>query len=530
MPSLTASRTWQALQEKSAQFQPPEFSLSALFDGADRFEQFSLNHGELLFDYSKNLIDAEVLSLLVQLAEERGLGQATAAMFSGAMINETENRPAHHIALRIPPDFQTNAEVAEVLFKLDMVVGAIHSGTWTGHTGEAITDIVNIGIGGSDLGPAMVSEALTHLHVASQKVHFVSNVDPVHMELTLRGLNPATTLFIIASKSFTTAETLANANLARAWLLEEDCAASDLNKHFVAVSSNVSAAVKFGIDADNVFPMWDWVGGRYSLWSAIGLPIALAIGAEKFNELLAGAHSMDRHFAEAPLNANMPVIKAMLDIWYSEFFNTRSFAVVPYSQSLDQLPDYLQQLFMESLGKCVTKAGEPTPTNTGAVIWGTPGTNGQHSYFQLLHQGTTVVPVDFIAIANSNSNASIGAEQHDLLLSNCLAQSLALMEGKKNPEEPHRESPGNRPSNTWLLNELSPFALGSLLALFEHEVYVQSIIWDINAFDQWGVELGKTLAKSMQGALTDPAQQQNLDASSRGLIKQIKSWNKQEQT
>ena len=528
MPSLTASPTWQALQEKSAQFQTPEFSLSALFDGADRFEQFSLNHGELLFDYSKNLIDAEVLGLLVQLAEERGLGQATAAMFSGAMINETENRPAHHIALRIPPDFQTNAEVDEVLFKLDMVVGAIHYGTWTGHTGEAITDIVNIGIGGSDLGPAMVSEALTHLHVASQKVHFVSNVDPVHMELTLRGLNPATTLFIIASKSFTTAETLANANLARAWLLEADCAASDLNKHFVAVSSNVSAAVKFGIDADNVFPMWDWVGGRYSLWSAIGLPIALAIGAEKFNELLAGAHSMDRHFAEAPLNANMPVIKAMLGIWYSEFFNTRSFAVVPYSQSLDQLPDYLQQLSMESLGKCVTKAGEPTPTNTGAVIWGTPGTNGQHSYFQLLHQGTTVVPVDFIAIANSN--ASIGAEQHDLLLSNCLAQSLALMEGKKNPEEPHRESPGNRPSNTWLLNELSPFALGSLLALFEHEVYVQSIIWDINAFDQWGVELGKTLAKSMQGALTDPAQQQNLDASSRGLIKQIKSWNKQEQT
>ena len=286
MPSLTASPTWLALQEKSAQFQTPEFSLPALFGGGDRFEQFSLSHGELLFDYSKNLIDAEVLSLLVQLAEERGLGQATAAMFSGAIINETENRPAHHIALRIPPDLQTNAEVAEVLFKLDMVVGAIHAGTWTGNTGVAITDIVNIGIGGSDLGPAMVTEALTYLHVASHKVHFVSNVDPVHMELTLRGLNPATTLFIIASKSFTTAETLANANLARAWLLEADCAASDLNKHFVAVSSNVSAAVEFGIDADNVFPMWDWVGGRYSLWSAIGLPIALAIGAEKFNELL----------------------------------------------------------------------------------------------------------------------------------------------------------------------------------------------------------------------------------------------------
>lgn len=528
MPSLTASPTWQALREKSTQFQTAEFSLPALFDRGNRFEQFSLSHGELLFDYSKNLIDAEVLSLLLQLAEERGLGQATAAMFSGEVINQTENRPAHHIALRIPPDFQTNAEVAEVLFKLDMMVGAIHAGTWTGHDGEAITDIVNIGIGGSDLGPAMVTEALAHLHVDSQKVHFVSNVDPVHMEQTLRGLNPATTLFIMASKSFTTAETLANANLARSWLLDAGCATSDLNKHFVAVSSNVNAAVEFGIDADNVFPMWDWVGGRYSLWSAIGLPIALAIGTEKFNELLAGAHSMDRHFAEAPLEANMPVIKAMLDIWYSEFFNTRSFAVVPYSQSLDQLPDYLQQLSMESLGKRATRAGEATPTDTGAVIWGTPGTNGQHSYFQLLHQGTTVVPVDFIAIANSN--AGIGAEQHDLLLSNCLAQSLALMEGKKTPKEPHRESPGNRPSNTWLLNELSPFALGSLLAMFEHQVYVQSIIWDINAFDQWGVELGKTLAKSMQEALADPSRQQELDASSRGLIKQIKSWSKPRQS
>ncbi|MEC8358120.1 MAG: glucose-6-phosphate isomerase, partial [Pseudomonadota bacterium] len=348
------------------------------------------------------------------------------------------------------------------------------------------------------------------------------NVDPIHMQQTLERSNPETTIFIVASKSFTTSETLANANNARRWLLNSGCATDHLNHHFVAVSSNVASALAFGIAEENIYPMWDWVGGRYSLWSAIGLPIALAIGMEKFRQLLAGAHSMDQHFATAEFSDNMPVIMGLLSVWYRGFFDTDSFAVVPYSQSLDKLPDFLQQLSMESLGKRVTRDGEPLPVNSGAVIWGTPGTNGQHSYFQLLHQGTSVIPVDFIAVANSNADDA--AEQYEQLLANCLAQSLALMEGRKNSAEPHRGSPGSRPSNTLILKALSPSALGSLLALFEHQVFVQSVIWDINAFDQWGVELGKTLATEMLQALADEAERADLDASSQGLIAQLKRW------
>jgi len=522
MDSLNSSVTWQALTAKSAEFKTPDFSLKALFTESERYAHFSVAQGDLLLDYSKNLLDAEARTLLIRLAEERQLKQAIHAMFAGEIINETEQRPAHHVALRLPEEQQTNSEIRATLNRLSALVKNIHTGDWTGHTGRQIETVINIGIGGSDLGPAMVVEALRSECVSALIVKFVSNVDPIHMQQTLERSNPETTIFIVASKSFTTAETLANANYARRWLLDSGCATDHLNHHFVAVSSNVANALAFGIAEENIYPMWDWVGGRYSLWSAIGLPIALAIGMDKFRLLLAGAHSMDQHFATAELTENMPVIMGLLSVWYRGFFDTGSFAVVPYSQSLDKLPDFLQQLSMESLGKRVNRGGESLPVDSGAVIWGTPGTNGQHSYFQLLHQGTSLIPVDFIAVANSNADDA--ADQYEQLLANCLAQSLALMDGRGNSAEPHRSSPGSRPSNTLIMKELSPFALGSLLALFEHQVFVQSVIWDINAFDQWGVELGKTLATEMLQALRCKAGRENLDASSQGLIAQLKHW------
>ena len=522
MNSLNNSATWQALAAKSAEFKTPDFSLKALFAGSERYTRFSLVHGELLLDYSKNLLDAEALALLIRLAEERQLKKAINAMFAGEIINETEQRAAHHVALRLPEVQQTSSEVSETLNRLSTLVERIHTGEWTGHSGKQIKTVVNIGIGGSDLGPAMVVEALRSECLSALSVQFVSNIDPIHMQQALERSNPETTLFIVASKSFTTAETLANANYARRWLLNSGCATDHLNRHFIAVSSNLASALAFGIAEENVYPMWDWVGGRYSLWSAIGLSIALAIGMDKFRQLLAGAHSMDQHFATAEFTDNMPIIMGLLSVWYRSFFDSGSSAVVPYSQSLEKLPDYLQQLSMESLGKRVTRGGESLLVDSGAVIWGTPGTNGQHSYFQLLHQGTSLIPVDFIAVANSNADDA--AEQYEQLLANCLAQSLALMEGQKNSAEPHRSSPGSRPSNTLIMKELSPFALGSLLALFELQVFVQSVIWDINAFDQWGVELGKTLATEMLQAFGNEAGRKDLDASSKGLIAQLKHW------
>ena len=522
MNSCISSAVWQALAAKSNEFKSPGFSLKALLAEGERYAGFSLAQEDLLLDYSKNLLDAEARNLLVRLAEERQLNQAIHAMFAGEIINKTEQRPAHHVALRLPEAQQTNSEVSATLSRMSALVKKIHTGDWTGHTGRQIETVINIGIGGSDLGPAMVVEALRTECLPALTVQFVSNVDPIHMQRTLERSNPETTLFVVASKSFTTAETLANANYARRWLLKSGCAADHLNRHFVAVSSNVTSALAFGISEENIYPMWDWVGGRYSLWSAIGLPIALAIGMDKFRQLLDGAHSMDQHFATAEFTNNMPVIMGLLTVWYRSFFDADSFAIVPYSQSLDKLPDFLQQLSMESLGKRVTRDGEPLPVNSGAVIWGTPGTNGQHSYFQLLHQGTSLIPVDFIAVANSNADGA--AEQHEQLLANCLAQSLALMEGRENSAEPHRSSPGSQPSNTLIMKALSPFALGSLLALYEHQVFVQSIIWDINAFDQWGVELGKTLATEILQALGDETERAELDASSQGLIAQLKHW------
>ena len=522
MISLNSSPTWRALAAKSEEFKSADFSLKALFAEGERYANFSVSHQDLLLDYSKNLLDRKTQALLMRLAEERKLKQAIRAMFAGEVINETEQRPAHHVALRLPEDKQSNKEVSSTLNRLKTLVERIHAGDWTGYSGKKIEAVINIGIGGSDLGPAMVVDALCTECSSALSVDFVSNIDPIHMQQTLARVNPETTLFIIASKSFTTAETLANANRARQWLVNSGCADDHLNRHFLGVSSNVAEALTFGIAKENIYPIWEWVGGRYSLWSAIGLPIALAIGMDSFKQLLAGAHSMDQHFCTADFNLNMPVIMGLLSVWYRGFFNANSFAVVPYSQSLDKLPSFLQQLSMESLGKRVTGDGDLLNVDSGAVIWGTPGTNGQHSYFQLLHQGTNFIPVDFIAVANSNADDA--AEQHEQLLANCLAQSQALMEGREKPSEPSRAFPGSRPSNTLIMKELSPFALGELLAMFEHQVFVQSVIWNINAFDQCGVELGKTLAKAMLVALSDEAERANLDASSQGLIAQLKHW------
>lgn len=523
MTALSSTPAWQALQAHRETLQQRDFSIAAQFLDPARFDSFSLQQEGLLLDYSKNYCTEETRQLLLALAEQQGIQQAIAAMFAGGQINNTEDRAALHTALRIPAEANPYPEVVACLNKMNDFVTVVHSGAWTGFDGQKITDVVNIGIGGSDLGPAMVTEALNHCNSGHVQLHFVSNIDPQHLQSTVANLNPATTLFIIASKSFRTQETHENAQQARRWFLKHSHGEEHIAKHFVAISTNLEAAREFGIDSENLFPMWDWVGGRFSLWSAIGLSIALAIGMENFRQLLAGAHAMDRHFETAALEQNMPVLLALLSVWYSGFFSARSTAVVPYSHALKKFPQFLQQLSMESLGKSVDKAGEPVDIQTGEVIWGTEGTNSQHSYFQLLHQGTDLIPVDFIAIARTNTQE--GEAQHQLLLSNCLSQSMALMQGRPNSDEPHRNYPGNRPSNTLLADELNPYNFGSLIALYEHKIYVQSVIWDINAFDQWGVELGKELSASMNEAFADQQGRTDLDSSSLGLLKKILEWN-----
>lgn len=522
MTALTTTPAWQALGTHSASFKKNGFRCADLFNEGDRYSQYSLRHEQLLLDYSKNFCTEETLNLLLELANQAELPQAIEAMFAGQHINATEGRAALHTALRAPAASNQYPEVVATLNRMTDFVHAIHSGEWRGCKDDKISDVVNIGIGGSDLGPAMVTEALAAFSTGDVNVHFVSNVDPSHLAITLANLNPATTLFVIASKSFRTLETHENANSARQWFLDAGHDESQIAKHFVAISTNLEAAREFGIDAENLFPMWDWVGGRFSLWSAIGLSIALAIGMKNFQALLAGAHSMDQHFRSASLDRNMPVLLALLTIWYTGFFNAHSTAVVPYSHPLKQLPQFLQQLYMESLGKRTSPEGKPIDNNSGEVIWGTEGTNGQHSYFQLLHQGTEFIPVDFIAIARSAVPGK--SEQHKQLLANCLSQSLALLQGKQHPENESKTSPGNRPSNTLLLAELNPYNLGSLLALYEHKVYVQSVIWGINAFDQFGVELGKELSRSLYGAFADSVQRDKLDLSSQGLMNQILEW------
>jgi glucose-6-phosphate isomerase len=513
----------------------------------ERFDKFSRSHGdEILLDFSKNRIDDEIFHTLLQLAEEAGLKSAIEAMFSGEKINRTENRAVLHVALRNRANTPIYVDGEDVMPKVNGVLKQmeafcqrVHSGQWRGYTGKKITDIVNIGIGGSDLGPVMVTEALRHYKLEDIEPHFVSNVDGTHIAETLKSVDPETTLFLIASKTFTTQETMTNAHTAREWFLKKANDESAIEKHFVAMSTNKEAVVKFGIHPDHMFEFWDWVGGRYSLWSAIGLSIALTIGFDRFVELLEGAHEMDNHFRKKPFAENLPVIMALLGIWYNNFYEAQSHAVLPYDQYMHRFPAYLQQGDMESNGKSVSRHNERVSWQTGPIIWGEPGTNGQHAFYQLIHQGTKLIPCDFIAPAQSLN--PIG-EHHEILLSNFFAQTEALAFGKtaeevekefaesgRSIEEvkdliPHKVFEGNRPTNSILLKKVTPRSLGMLIAMYEHKIFVQGVIWNIYSFDQWGVELGKQLAKKILPELKSEKKIDTHDSSTNGLINQWKKW------
>lgn len=509
-----------------------------------RFERFSLRSGDLLLDYSKNRITQETIEKLIALAEAVNMQSWIERMFNGEQINLTEGRAVLHTALRnrsntpVMVDGQdVMPQVNAVLAKMAAFCEQVHTGKWVGFTGKKITDIVNIGIGGSDLGPAMICDALEPYGIDGLQAHFVSNVDGTDLSTTLEKLNPETTLFIVASKTFTTQETITNAQSARNWFLKVATQA-DVAKHFVAVSTNAKEVSKFGIDTANMFEIWDWVGGRYSLWSAIGLPIALYVGMDNFIRLLEGGHEMDNHFRSTPLAENIPVIMGMLGIWYINFFNAQTHAIVPYDHSLARFPNHMQQLDMESNGKFINRQGARISYKTGPVIWGTPGTNGQHAYFQLIHQGTQLIPVDFVLPVNSHYPE---CDHQSILLANGLAQSEALMKGKSAEEVreelikdgyegksldallPHKVFPGNRPSNVLLFPKLTPEMLGQLVALYEHKVFVQGVIWNINSFDQWGVELGKQLAKAILPDLQSDADISVHDSSTTELIKMIRT-------
>jgi glucose-6-phosphate isomerase len=541
-PSLTSTTSYQALDAHARE--AGQWQMRDLFaQDPQRFERLSAEAAGLFLDYSKNRLDGRTLELLASLARERGVERLRDAMFAGDKINLTEGRAVLHTALRAPRDKNivldgqdVSKDVHDVLARIKTFSDAVRSGQWKGHTGKEITDVINIGIGGSDLGPKMVCLALRQFAHPRLTMHFVSNVDGHDMDAALSRVNPETTLFIIASKTFTTAETMMNANTARAWFLQhapEDA----LARHFVAVSTNVEAIKTFGIDPQNMFPFWDWVGGRYSVWSAIGLPVALCVGFGYFSDFLAGAHAMDEHFRTAPIEQNLPLILALIGFWNREFLDCGSVSIAPYHQDLNRFPAYLQQLDMESNGKRVTRGGETiTDYATGPVIWGDVGTNGQHAYFQLLHQGTDVTPIDFIAALRP---AHEFHNHHAALLANCFAQSEAFMKGKTADEvrqdlagQPsaeierlvaHKTFPGNRPSNTILMEYLTPNALGALIALYEHKVFVQGALWDVNSFDQWGVELGKVLAKKIEAELTGEAQPAQHDSSTNGLIARAKA-------
>ena len=507
----------------------------------NRFDNFSIKFNDILFDYSKNIINKRTLEYLTELTDECNLKNWIESMFTGDTINFTEGRAVLHTALRNrsnTPVYQNGKNIMDdinrVLAQMKTFCSKVHSGDWRGYTGEKITDIVNIGIGGSDLGPAMVCNALKHYAVEGMKAHFISNVDASHLAETLKYLNPSTTMFLIASKTFTTQETITNANSAKEWFLKNSNGnPTDIAKHFVALSTNEKDATAFGIAKENMFEFWDWVGGRYSLWSAIGLPIALYIGYDNFEKLLQGAHDIDLHFRNAPFEDNIPVLMALLGIWYTNFFNCKSHAVIPYDQYLEFMPDFLQQLDMESNGKFVTRASETVDYATGPIIWGKPGTNAQHSFFQLIHQGTQIIPTDFIAAVKSLN--PIGKHQ-DILISNVFAQTEALMKGKSETEVlnelkaqnlsdeeiksllPHKVFKGNRPTNTILIDKLTPENLGSIIAIYEHKVFVQGVIWNINSFDQWGVELGKQLAKAILPQLNAENDIDTHDDSTNNLI------------
>ena len=514
----------------------------------ERFEKFQLTAAGIFLDYSKNHITAETHQKLIALAEASDVAAKFDALFSGEIVNTTEQRPALHSALRhqgsepiLVGGEDVMPDVRAVLARMGEFTDKVRDGSWTGFTDKPITDVVNIGIGGSDLGPLMAVEALAPFAHERLKIHFVSNVDGSHLVSTLKRVNPETTLFIVASKTFTTQETLTNAHSARGWFLDSDATEADVAKHFVALSTNSDAVSSFGIDTDNMFGFWDWVGGRYSLWSAIGLTLALAIGIERFQQFLEGAYEMDKHAKDAPLAENMPVTLALLTVWYNNFWGAPSHLIAPYDQYLHRFPAYLQQLTMESNGKSVHHDGKAVALATGPVVWGEPGTNGQHAYFQLLHQGTHLIPTDFIMAIESLNPLGIHQE---LLMANCFAQSEALMMGKTAEElrkemqasgvdddeitrlTGHRTFQGNRPSNTLLVQQLTPKALGSLIALYEHKVFVEAAIWDINPFDQWGVELGKALAKSIHHEMQEGKTVKNHDASTNGLINRALKLNK----
>jgi glucose-6-phosphate isomerase len=544
MSALTNSPAWKALLKHQQEM--AEVHMRDLFaHDPRRFERFSLRLGDILFDYSKNRVTAETMALLMALARQAKLAERIEAMFSGEKINTTENRAVLHVALRnrsnrpIQVDGQdVMPEVNRVLAKMRHFTEAVRSGKWTGYTGKRITDVVNIGIGGSDLGPKMVTEALKPYGQPGLWVHYVSNVDSTDLVETLKMLDPETALFLVASKTFGTQETMTNAHSARAWFLGAAGDEEAIAQHFVAMSTNAAAVTEFGIDAENMFDFWDCVGGRYSLWSAIGLSIALFIGMDCFEELLSGAHRVDEHFRTAPFEENIPVVMALLGIWYNNFFGAQSHAILPYDQYLKYFPAYFQQGDMESNGKSVTHHGEWVDYSTGPILWGQPGTNGQHAFYQLIHQGTKLVPCDFLAAAQSHN--PLGDHQR-ILLSNFLAQTEALMKGKtaeearaelvakgRTGEELERlvaakTFPGNRPSNSFLYPRLTPGTLGSLIALYEHKIFTQGVIWNVNSFDQMGVELGKHLAKAILPELSGDEQVTSHDASTNGLINCYKS-------
>lgn len=527
---------WTALSKHREQL--AQVHLRELFErDPGRAERYTLQVGDLHLDYSKHLVTDETLGLLRDLAAARGVAELRDAMFRGEKINITERRSVLHVALRAPASEAIKSDgenvvpgVHHVLTRMGTFADRIRSGDWKGHTGKRIKTVVNIGIGGSDLGPAMAYEALRAFTHRDMQFRFVSNVDGADLHEAVRDLDPAETLFIVASKTFTTIETITNATSARDWLLTGLGAGTEaVAKHFVAVSTNADKVAEFGIDTDNMFEFWDWVGGRYSYDSAIGLSLMVAIGPEHFREMLAGFHLVDEHFRSAPPEENAPLLMGLLGIWYGNFWDAQSHAVLPYSHYLSKFTAYLQQLDMESNGKSVDREGHRVGWQTGPVVWGTPGTNGQHAYYQLLHQGTKMIPADFIGFARPVDDLQPGlVAQHDLLMANLFAQGQALAFGKT-PEEvraegvaeelvPHKTFPGNRPTTTVLAGELSPSVLGQLIALYEHKVFVQGAVWNIDSFDQWGVELGKVLAKRVEPALTEGAEVPGLDASTAGLV------------
>jgi glucose-6-phosphate isomerase len=546
-PSIdpTSTSAWKQLSIHAEAMK--KVHMRALFaNDPARFTSFSQTDGNLLFDYSKNILTQETLHLLMELARECGLPEAIESMFEGEKINRTENRAVLHTALRnlSGQSFQTDGkdimpDILRVLSQMKGICQKVHSGEWKGYTGKPIKHIVNIGIGGSDLGPVMVTEALKPYWVDGIQVHFVSNVDGTHIAECLKVIEADSTLFLIASKTFTTQETMTNAHSARNWFIEKSGDEAHVAKHFVALSTNEKAVTAFGIDKANMFEFWDWVGGRYSLWSAIGLSIALTIGYDNFEQLLAGAHAMDMHFKNQPLEENIPVKMALIGIWYVNFFGVQSEAILPYDQYLHRFAAYFQQGNMESNGKYVDRNGKPLTYASGPVIWGEPGTNGQHAFYQLIHQGTLLIPCDFIAPAISHN--PIG-DHHPKLLSNFFAQTEALMNGKTKEEVetelnglseeekkmlvPFKIFEGNRPTNSFLVKQMNPFELGKLIAAYEHKIFVQGVLWNIFSFDQWGVELGKQLANKILPELVSNNQVNSHDQSTNGLINQYKHWAK----